>query len=123
MSYPFYKIMHFVGIFVMLVALAATCMHAVMGGTKADNPLRKALGAAHGVAALLILTGGFGMLARLGIVQGGLPVWVMIKLVLWAALAGAITLPYLSRAWARTLLVAMPVLAALAGVTALIKPF
>ena len=48
-SYPFYKIMHFVGIFVMLVALAATCMHAAMGGTKAENPFRRALGAAHGV--------------------------------------------------------------------------
>ena len=123
MSYPFYKIMHFVGIFVMLVALAATCMHAAMGGTKAENPFRKALGAAHGVAALLILTGGFGMLARLGIVQGGLPVWVLIKLVLWVALAAAMALPYLSRFWARTLLIAMPVLAAIAGATALLKPF
>ena len=123
MSYPFYKIMHFVGIFVMLVALAATCMHAAVGGTKAENPFRKALGAAHGVAALLILTGGFGMLARLGIVQGGLPVWVLIKLALWVALAAAMALPYLSRSWARTLLIAMPVLAALAGATALLKPF
>lgn len=123
MSYPFYKIMHFAGIFVMLVALAATCMHAVMGGTKADNPMRKALGAAHGIAALLILTGGFGMLARLGIIHGGLPVWVMIKLVIWGTLAAAIALPYLSRGWARALLVAMPVLAALAGVTAILKPF
>jgi hypothetical protein len=122
-SYPFYKIMHFVGIFMMLVALAATCMHAALGGSKVDNPLRKVLGAAHGIAALLILTGGFGMLARMGIVQSGLPTWVMIKLVLWAALAGAMALPYLSRTWARALLVAMPVLAALAGATAVLKPF
>jgi hypothetical protein len=123
MSYPFYKIMHFVGIFVMLVALAATCMHAAMGGTKAENPFRKALGAAHGIAALLILTGGFGMLARMGIVQGGLPVWVLLKITIWVALAAAMALPYLSRTWARGLLVAMPVLAALAGATALLKPF
>ncbi len=123
MSYPFYKIMHFVGIFMMLVALAATCMHAAMGGLKADNPWRKALGATHGIAALLILTGGFGMLARMGIVQGGLPTWVLIKLAIWTALAAAMALPYLSRGWARALLVAMPVLAALAGATALLKPF
>jgi hypothetical protein len=122
-SYPFYKIMHFVGIFVMLVALAATCMHAAMGGTKAENPFRKVLGAAHGLAALLILTGGFGMLARMGIVQGGLPVWVLLKITIWVALAAAMALPYLSRTWARGLLVAMPVLAALAGATALLKPF
>lgn len=123
MSYPFYKLMHFIGIFVLLVALSATCMHAALGGNKSDNPLRKALGAAHGIAALLILTGGFGMLARLGIVQGGLPTWVMLKLVLWATLAAAMALPYLSRTWARALLVAMPVLAALAGATAMFKPF
>ena len=123
MSYPFYKIMHFVGIFMMLVALAATCMHAAMGGSKADNPFRKALGATHGIAALLILTGGFGMLARLGIVQGGLPMWVMLKLAIWVALAAAMALPYLSRSWAKALLLAMPVLAALAGATALLKPF
>lgn len=123
MSYPFYKILHFVGIFMMLVALAATCMHAATGGSKADNPFRKALGATHGIAALLILTGGFGMLARLGIVQGGLPIWVIVKLAIWVALAAAVALPYLSRTWARALLVAMPVLAALAGATALLKPF
>jgi len=122
-SYPFYKIMHFVGIFVMLVALAATCMHAAMGGLKAEKPFRKLLGAAHGIAALLILTGGFGMLARLGIMHGGLPVWVMIKIGIWAALAAAMALPYLSRSWARALLVAMPILAALAGATAQLKPF
>ncbi len=123
MSYPFYKIMHLAGIFVLLVALAATCMHAAMGGSKAENPYRKALGALHGLAALLILTGGFGMLARMGIVQGGLPTWVLIKLVIWTALAAAMALPYLSRSWARALLIAMPVLAALAGATAILKPF
>lgn len=123
MSYPFYKIMHLAGIFVMLVALAATCMHAAIGGRKADNPYRKALGAAHGIAALLVLTGGFGMLARMGIVQGGLPTWIIIKLVLWVGLAAAAALPYLSRSWARALLLAMPVLAALACATALYKPF
>jgi hypothetical protein len=32
-------------------------------------------------------------------------------------------LPYLGRTWARALLVAMPVLAALAGATAVLKPF
>ena len=80
-SYPFYKIMHFVGIFMMLVALAATCMHAAMGGSKADNPFRKALGATHGIAALLILTGGFGMLAGVILVLAVLAIWFFPALV------------------------------------------
>jgi hypothetical protein len=123
MSYTFYKILHLLGIFATLVALAVTATHAALGGTRADNPMRKLLGAVHGIALLLVLTGGFGMLARLGVMHGALPTWVFLKLALWVAFAAAITLPYLSRAWARALLVAMPILAALGGATALLKPF
>jgi len=121
-SYQFYKIMHLFGIFAMLVALAVSCGHAALGGRRADNPMRKLLGAVHGIALLLVLTGGFGMLARLGAMHGALPMWVYLKLAIWVAFGAAITLPYLSRGWARALLVAMPVLAALAGATALLKP-
>jgi hypothetical protein len=62
-------------------------------------------------------------LARLGIVQGGLPVWIYIKLVIWVVLAGAIAAPYFGRRYALALLVALPVLTAAAGATALYKPF
>ena len=123
MPYEFYKLMHFLGIFTMITALAAVAMHAVRGGRRTDLPHRRAIAIAHGISVLLILTGGFGMLARLGIVQGGLPIWIYIKLVLWLALAGAVAAPYLGQRWARTLFVALPVLTAAAGAVALYKPF
>ena len=59
MPYAVYKLVHFLGIFTLLTAMAATCMHVMRGGTRANNPHRRALGIAHGVAAFLILLGGW----------------------------------------------------------------
>lgn len=123
MPYSIYKLMHYVGIFAMLVIVALACAHALRDGARADRHARRGFAIAHGVAALLILTGGFGMLARLGIVQGGLPGWILVKLVIWSALAGAITLPYLDRRLARWLPVAVPLASLAAAATALHKPF
>ena len=80
MPYAVYKLMHFLGIFMLITALAATSMHVLRGGSRTDNPYRRVLGAAHGIAAALILTGGFGMLARLGVMHGALPNWIYVKL-------------------------------------------
>ena len=123
MSYVAYKLVHFLGIFTMVAALAATSMHVLRGGTRADNPDRRALGAAHGIAACLIVVGGFGMLARLGFMGEGLAGWVYLKLLIWFALAAAMALPYFGRGYARALLVALPLLTVAGGATALLKPF
>ena len=123
MSYVVYKLMHFLGIFMLITALAATSMHVLRGGSRTDNPYRRMLGVAHGVAALLILTGGFGMLARMGVMHGALPNWIYVKLAIWVTLAAAMMVPYLGPRYARALLMAVPVLAVAAGATALYKPF
>ena len=123
MSYAVYKLMHYLGIFMLITALAATSMHVLRGGSRTDNPYRRALGITHGIAAALILTGGFGMLARLGVMHGALPNWIYAKLVIWVALAAAMAVPYRGRTHARALLIAVPVLALAAGAVALYKPF
>lgn len=123
MPYPVYKLIHFAGIFLMLIALGAMAMHALRGGARANDPYRKLLGAAHGVGAFLILLGGFGMLARLGIVQGGLPGWIYAKLAIWVVLGGAIAGVYRGRGLARGTVLALPLLAVLAAAIALYKPF
>ncbi len=120
-SYPVYKLIHFFGIITLVVALAAAGMHVLRGGTRADNPYRRLLGMAHGIGAFLVLLGGFGMLARLGVVHGGLPGWVYIKLAIWLLLGGAIVLVY-RRQYAGLVLGALPLLAAAAAATALYKP-
>lgn len=123
MPYQLYKLIHFLGIFMILIVLAAACMHVLRGGTRADNPHRRTIGIVHGIASFLILLGGFGMLARLGVLHGGLPGWIYAKLVIWLIASGSIALVYRGPDLARALLIALPLLAVLAGYFALYKPF
>lgn len=123
MPYALYKLIHFLGMFMVVVVLAATAMHVLRGGTRADNPYRRSFAIAHGIGAFLVLLGGFGMLARLGLVSGGLPGWIVVKLVIWLVLTAGLTLPYRGRSMARALLVILPLLAMSAGAVALYKPF
>ncbi len=122
MPYSIYKLMHYVGIFAMLVVFALACAHALLVDARAHRHARRGFAIAHGVAALLILTGGFGMLARLGMVHGGLPGWILVKLAIWLVLAGAIVLPARDRRLARWLPVAVPLAALAAAATAIYKP-
>jgi len=122
MPYIAYKLMHFLGIFMLLVAVTATGVHVLRGGTRKDHAERRLLSATHGVAMVLILTGGFGMLARLGIVQGGLPGWVLVKLGLWLFFGASPWLAYRGAGFARAVLVGLPLMGVLAAAIALYKP-
>lgn len=122
-SYPFYKVVHLVGIAILVVALAGFAMHAATGGTRAENPARRLLAVLHGLGAFLVLLGGFGLLARLGVQHGsGFPGWIWTKLGVWVLLAGAIVLPYRRRPLALPLLLALPVCVGLAAYMAIYKP-
>jgi len=121
--YTAYKLVHFLGIFALVTMLATVATHALMGGTRADAPHRRALGISFGAAMFLVLLGGFGMLSRLGIAHTGLPTWVLLKLAIWTTLGVLIALPYRGRGYARAILIALPLLGVLAGATALYKPF
>jgi hypothetical protein len=123
MPYAAYKLIHFLGIFTMIGALVAAGIHVLRGGTRADDPYRRVLGVAHGVAAFLILLGGFGMLARMGVMHEGLPAWAKVKLVIWVALGASMALPYRGRGLARGMLIALPALLLAAAAAALYKPF
>jgi hypothetical protein len=122
MPYATYKLMHFFGIFIIIVVVAAASMHTLRGGSRADMPYRRWFAVAHGIAALMVLTGGFGMLARLGGMHGALPGWVYAKLVIWGALGASLFLAY-RRGNALALLIALPLLALAAGAIAIYKPF
>lgn len=123
MPYAVYKLTHLLGIFVLLITLALPFMHMLRGGTRADFPRRRTLALTHGAASFLVLLGGFGMLARLGIVQGGLPNWILVKLTIWLVLSGALALALRTTAGARAVLVGAPLLALLAAGFAIYKPF
>ena len=118
LSLVFYKTVHFIGVFTLVTALTASLSRAAQPGG-APDPWRMRLGILHGVALFLILLGGFGMLARLGM---GVTGWVGAKLLIWVVAGGLIALRK-NPAAAGWGLVLVPILAALAGWIGYTKPF
>lgn len=123
MSYVTYRLIHFIGVFITLTLVAGVAGLGLASSGSDMKRLRKGIAAGHIVAMLLVATGGFGMMARLGDFTGGLPAWITVKLVIWLSLTALIALPFLGRSYARATLVALPFIALLAAATALFKPF
>ena len=124
LSHQFYNVVHILGIVLLVMALGGMALHAANGGTRRENAARGLIAALHGIGAFLILLGGFGMLARLGVMHGsGFPGWIWVKLVVWVLLGAAALLPYRRPALARPLLFVVPGLAAVAAYMAVYKPF
>jgi hypothetical protein len=124
MSYAAYKLIHIFGLFVLFVALAGMATHAAAGHSKEENTSYRTLLALHGLGALIALTGGFGLMARVGVMHGVMfPGWIWAKLLLWLILGGLIALPYRKRGLAKVLLVALPLLGLFGAYLANYKPF
>lgn len=121
MTYQFYKVLHLLGIFMVIATLGGMILHVANGGTR-DFMLRKRVSMVHGVGLLFALIGGFGLLARLGLVNG-LPGWAIAKLVLWLTLGGLPALVYRKREIAKYFMPLTILLAALACWFAVYKPF
>ncbi len=121
LSYQIYKMAHFLGIFMILAALGGTAF-AAMQSEAAKHPWRKVAAVFHGVGLFLVLLGGFGMLARLGLVAG-LPGWIYGKLALWLLLGAMFFVARRRPALARSVWIGSGVLALGAGYLALYKPF
>ena len=105
-----YKLIHFVGIFTLMLSLGSIF-----------TKYSKCAVIGHGVGLLLILFGGFGMQARLGIeFQSG---WFLAKFIIWVIFGAAIVLAKRgilkgSAAW-----IIMIGLASIAAYLGLMKPF
>ena len=124
MSYAVYKLIHLLGVLSLMVALAGMAVHAAAGHSKEENPNHKTLLAFHGLGALLALTGGFGLLARINVQHGEMFAgWIWGKLFLWVLLGGLVALPYRNRGMARLLILILPILGLLGAYLANYKPF
>lgn len=117
-----YRAIHLVAIMLLFLSFGGLAMVVAAGGTRDSNPNRKLLAALHGTAAFLVLLGGFGLLARLGLTSG-FPGWVWAKLTIWVVLTFAVLLPYRKPHLARPLFLLYPVLGLGAALTAIYKPF
>lgn len=124
MSIAAYKLMHLLGIFALLVALAGMAAHAATGQSKNENTNYRTFQLFHGLGALLALVGGFGLLARLELMaNGGMAGWIWAKLVLWLVLGGMVALPYRRPSSVRPLILLLPVLGLIGAILANYKPF
>lgn len=103
--------------------IALGSITAADGARIAGGARRRAATAFHLAGVFLILLGGFGMLARLGIVQGtSWPGWVWAKVIIWGVLAIVAFLPRRFPRTAMPLLVLVPILAGVAAYMAIYKP-
>lgn len=117
-----YEIIHVIGIAMLFVAIGGVAVHAANGGTKANSATRRLVSIVFGAGSFLILLGGFGMMARLGLVRGMPPAWLIVKMLIWLLLSGIVLLPYRRPALARPFLVLLPLLAGVAVYMAVYKP-
>lgn len=92
-SYEVYKVIHLLGVLMVFLALGGVAMHVINGGSK-NHSFRKSVAITHGIGLFLSLLGGFGLLARLGIVQAGLPTWALVKLGIWVLFGGLTAVLY-----------------------------
>jgi uncharacterized membrane protein SirB2 len=121
---PLYKLIHIVGIILIMSALGGAAVRAMTIGAEGTPSSRRLLAVLHGIGAFLVLLGGFGMLARLGFMHGAnFPGWLWVKLVVWVILAAALIVPRRRPTLARPLLLALPFLGGLAAYMAIYKPF
>lgn len=119
MTYETYKILHLLGLTLVVLSLGGILLYAINGGAKASNSFRKGVMITHGVGLLLLLVAGFGMLARLGIHT--FPLWVVGKVAIWLALGAAVAFAY-KQELAKKLWFAVPVLVVIAAALAIHKP-
>lgn len=122
-SLEVYKLLHIVGVLVTFAALGGLALTVANGATKQTSGVRKLIAMTHGIGVFVVLLGGFGALARLNVKGGSpLPGWIIVKLLVWLAVAGLVVLPYRKPETARTVFWLLPALAVVAVSMALWKP-
>jgi hypothetical protein len=124
MSYEVYKLIHFLGIILLFMALGGAALHVMNGGTKATNGSRKIVAISHGVALFLILLGGMGLMKWKGISHAGpYPVWLYPKVLIWLLMGGITALIWRKPGLGNAYWLLIPVLGAVAVFFATMKPF
>jgi hypothetical protein len=118
--YLVYKNIHLIGVFMILMAVGGLLLHAITGGTQ-EHRWRRPVAITHGVGLLLVLLGGFGMLARAGIFWPW-PGWVTAKVIIWMVFGGLVGVIFRKPVMARSLWWVVIVLAGLAAYLAGHKP-
>lgn len=118
-TYSLYRLVHLLGIFLLFSALGGATVLA-MYGAPTGSRVRKLTYILHGVALLLVLFGGFGLVAKLAV---GWPLWVWLKIVIWLLFGAAVVVIRRAGQRAALLLLLLPILGGIAAYLAIYKPF
>lgn len=122
MSYEFYKVLHITGILMVISAVGAHLLNGFMGGSK-QFAGKKFVGMLHGIGLLVAFVAGFGLMARLGMMGGGWPLWIVLKMVVWLFLGLVILIPRYKPSWTKAVWLVVIVVGAFAAYLARYKPF
>lgn len=121
MTLDFYRVLHLLGIFMLLFALGGMNLHMINGGSR-EFKSRKWAAIIHGLGLVITLIAGFGLLAKLQL-SSAVPAWAWAKLAIWLVL-GAYPAIYYRRGPMAKLLFATTMLFALAAAwLGIYKPF
>lgn len=112
MSVNVAKVIHLLGVAMMLMSLGGLALHGMNGGTKENNASRKLAAAIHGTGLLLVLGAGLHMIGGYAHLDHGL---LGAKLLLWLLLGGAVAVVQRGAGMARLVWFAGPLLVALAA--------
>lgn len=115
-----YKLIHFCGLMMLFFGLGGITM-LKMANAPMTGPAKSLSFISHGLGLLLLLLGGFGMLAKMGF-MGAMPSWAYGKLVIWLLFGGAAVLAKRKGQWGWPLLVFFVILGGAAAGLALYKP-
>lgn len=119
MSYQFYKLLHVSGLFLLFLGLGWIFVSTKLNELK---PTRKIGFALHGIGLASVFISGFGLAARLGMVQQ-LPGWVHLKITIWVLLAlSVMAIKRLQTFWYANLALVL-LLGFFAAYSAVYKPF
>lgn len=118
-SLEVYKLVHIIGIVLLFFGFGGVLIFA-LSKSALPQVVRKTSAIFHGIGLFLILLGGFGMLARLGLAKEW-PMWVILKLVIWLVLGGAMAVAIRKQNQAMLLSIGVLVLATCAAYLGLFK--
>ena len=121
-SHSFYKCVHLIGIFAMLLSLGGLAFHMLQGGTKQNFLSRKKIGALHGIGLTLAFIAGFGLMAR-GHFKLSHDMWLWGKLAIWLILGASPAFFYKMPKKANALLAGVGLCLFTAVFLAIYKPF
>jgi hypothetical protein len=122
MSYEFYKVLHITGIFMVISAVGAHLLNGMLGGNK-QFAGRKFVSILHGIGLLIAFVAGFGLMARLGMMGAGWPIWVTLKMVIWLFLGVVILIPRYKPTWSKAVWIAVIIVGSFAAYLARYKPY